>query len=647
VKSAKNKGQPESDLTEQLYRVSSGPGVYLMKDNVGEIIYIGKARNLKKRLASYFTKPFQPDLKTSVLVKKIERFDTILTASEKEALILESNLIKRHKPRYNVFLKDDKRYPSIRLDTGHPYPNLNIVRKIKKDGSMYFGPFVSSIAVRQTLRMINKTFKLRKCKTSDFKTRTRPCLNSQMQRCLAPCCNEVDQNVYLEIVKEVILLLKGSTSDLIRKVKKEMIAAADNHNYETAAVLRDKMFALQKTVEKQIVVSADFIDRDVIGIAGSYELSLITVLIIRGGFLLGTRNFAFSETMSTHAEIIGTFIRQYYEKEPFIPKEILTPILFEDSELIEECLKRIKGEKVSIIWPRRGEKVRLLEMADKNADISLKEEIASLSTDMKILARLQKRIKINRFPERIECFDNSNISGVEPVAGMVVFEKGKSKKSSYRRYKINNISKHDDYAYMYEVLTRRYGKGEKSKPYPDLLVVDGGKGQLNIAVSVVRDLKIEGGFDIIGIAKKDDKKGEMQDKIYKPGRANPINFGKETELLLFLQRVRDEAHRFAISFHRKRRGKASLRSVLDSIPGIGRKRKQILLKHFGSIKKIREASIEELSAVPGMTGKAAESVASRLGGLEAGKGGGQKAGMPARSEVVYPESSKPPDFPAS
>ncbi len=613
VKLELNKSKTGSGITDKLSRVSSGPGVYLMKDRAGEIIYVGKARNLKKRLASYFTKPVQPDIKTSVLVKKIESFDTILTGSEKEALILESNLIKRYRPRYNVFLKDDKRYPSIRLDTSHPYPNLSIVRKIKKDGSMYFGPFVSSTAVRQTLKMINKTFKLRKCKAGDFKTRTRPCLNSQMQRCLAPCCNDVDGNVYREIVKEVILLLKGRTSDLIRKIKKEMISAADNQDYETAGSLRDKMFALEKTVEKQVVVSTDFIDRDVIGIAGSYELSLITVLIVRGGVLLGTRNFAFSETMSTDIETIGTFIRQYYEKEPFIPRQIFTPIFLEDSTLIEECLKNIKGNKVSILWPRRGEKARLLEMAERNADISLKEYIASLSTDMKMIARLKKKIKLNRLPERIECFDNSSISGKEPVAGMVVFEKGKSKKSSYRRYKINTVSKHDDYAYMDEVLRRRYGKGEKSKPYPDLLVVDGGKGQLNIAVSVVKDLRIEGRFDIIGIAKKDEKRGEVQDKIYKPGRVNPVNFGKEGDLLLFLQRVRDEAHRFAISFHRKRRGKSSMRSVLDTIPGIGKKRKQILLKHFRSIKKIREATIEELNAVAGMNRKAAEAVRERLG----------------------------------
>ena len=605
MKSAKNKSHPKTTITDKLSRISSGPGVYLMKDTAGEIIYVGKARNLKKRLASYFTKPVQPDIKTSVLVKKIENFDTILTASEKEALILESNLIKRHRPRYNVFLKDDKRYPSIRLNTKHSYPNLTIIRKIKNDGSMYFGPFVSSIAIRQTLKMINKTFMLRKCKDSDFRTRTRPCLNSQMQRCLAPCCNDVDRNSYQEIVKEVMLLLKGRTSDLIRKVKQEMIVAADNQSYETAAALRDKIFALEKTVEKQVVVSTDFMDRDVIGIASSNELSLITILIVRGGFLLGTRNFTFSETLSTPSEIIGIFIRQYYEKEPFIPKEILTPLHIEDSALIEEYLKNLKGKKVSILWPRRGEKVRLFKMANKNAEINLKEEIISLSTDMDMLARLHKKIKTNRLPMRIECFDNSNISGKEPVAGMVVFENGKPKKSSYRLYKIAKVTKHDDYAYMDEVLRRRFSKGEKSKPYPDLLVVDGGKGQLNIAVSVVKYLKIKGKFEIIGIAKKDEKKGELLDKIFKPGRANPVNFGKERDLLLFLQRVRDEAHRFAVSFHRQRRTKKMIKSSLEEIPNLGEKRIKLLIEHFGSIENIKNASVDDLVKVKGISQKLA------------------------------------------
>ncbi len=622
MKSVLNKSQTISDIQDKVSRVSTGPGVYLMKDSADEIIYVGKARNLKKRLSSYFIRPAQTDIKTGVLVKKISSFDTIVTGSEKEALILESTLIKRHRPRYNVILKDDKRYPSLCLGSKHPYPNLTIVRKIKKDGTLYFGPFVSSIAVRQTLKIIDKTFKLRKCKVKDFKTRTRPCINYQMLRCLAPCCLDVDKKVYEEIVKEVVWFLKGRTPDLIQKIKNEMINASKKQDYESAAMLRDKIFALEKTIEKQVAVSTDFIDRDVIGISRSNELTLITVLIVRRGFLIGTRNFIFAETMSNHGEIIGTFIRQYYEKEPFIPKEILSPVFLEDMLLIEDWLKNIKGEKVNILWPRRGEKASLLEMAARNAQMSLREHIASLSSDIDMLNRLQKRLKTDRLPERIECFDNSSISGKEPVAGMVVFEKGKSKKPFYRKYKIKHVFEHDDYAYMDEVLRRRYGKGKNMKPYPDLLIVDGGKGQLNIALSVVKDLKIEGRFDIIGIAKKDNNKGEVQDKVYKPGRANPVNFGKEQDLLLFLQRVRDEAHRFAISFHRKRRSKTSIRSILDTIPGIGEKRKKILLKHFGSIKKIRAASIEELRAVPGMNKIAAESVAKKLGGWEVRKRGG-------------------------
>lgn len=595
-------------LNEKLTRVPSEPGVYLMKDAGGKVIYVGKARNLKKRLISYFANSKQLDMKTEVLVKKVSTFETIITGTEKEALILESNLIKRHRPRYNVILKDDKRYPSLRLDIKSPYPNLTIVRKIENNGAKYFGPFASSQAVRQTLKMINKTFKLRKCKTKTFKNRSRPCLNYQMGICLAPCCLDVDKTAYNETVKEVALFLKGRTPDLIKKIKKEMISAAKVQDYERAAVLRDKMFALEKTLEKQVSVTTDFKDRDVIAIARSFESSLIMMLFVRGGYLLGTRHFYFTETMSTDAEMIGTFIRQYYEKTHFVPKEILVPIFLEDAPLLEDWLCNIKGAKVSIMCPQRAEKARLVKMAVQNAENELKDHLSSIAADMDVLARLQKRLQMDRIPGRIECFDNSNISGTEAVSSMVVFEKGKPEKSSYRKYKIKTVKEHDDYAYMAEVLKRRYGKGEKSKPYPDLLMVDGGKGQLNIAVSVIKELNLEEDFEIIGIAKKDEKKGETEDKIYKTKRANPVIFGREGDLLHFLQRIRDEAHRFAISFHRKRRTKKSMRSALDPIPGIGKKRKETLFKHFGSIKKIREATIEELSTLPGMNRNVAESV---------------------------------------
>jgi excinuclease ABC subunit C len=588
-------------IQDRLATVPAEPGVYLMKDSGGAILYAGKAQNLKKRLASYFSKTSRLDVKTEVLINKIVDFDTIITASEKEALILESNLIKRYKPRYNVVLKDDKRYPSLRLDLEHLYPKLSIVRKIRKDGGLYFGPYSSAQAVRETLKIINKTFKLRKCSDREFKTRTRPCLNCQMQGCLAPCCRDIDKNIYDEMVKEVILFLKGRTPELIGKIKKKMLAAAEKRDFERAAVLRDKMFALEKTVEKQIAVSTDFMDRDVIAIARLPELSFVTLLFIRGGFLLGSSNFSFTETMSTDAEMLGTFIRQYYEKIHFIPKEILVPVSLEDAALIEDWLKTIKGEKIRILWPRKGEKARLIKMATQNAEKGLKDRLVSLASEMDILTGLQKRLRLNRLPLRIECFDNSNLAGTAPVASMVVFEKGKAVKSAYRRYKIKTVIQPDDYAYMAEVLRRRYGKGEVSKPFPDLLIVDGGKGQLNIAGSVLEDLGLEREFEIIGIAKKDIQRGDDQDKVYRLGRANPINFGKQGNLLLFLQKIRDESHRFAISFHRKRRTADAMRSALDTVPGVGKKRKKILLSHFKSIKRIRMASPEDLSALPGIS----------------------------------------------
>ncbi len=611
-----NNSKPASSLHDKLDRVTSGPGVYVMKDDEDRVIYVGKARNLRKRLASYFsgsrTGLLHPDIKTGILVKKISNFETIITGTEKESLILESNLIKRYRPRYNVILKDDKQYPCLRLNVTNPYPNLTVVRKIKKDGDLYFGPFTSSAAVRKTLKIVHKTFKLRKCKVKDFKNRSRPCINYQMGVCLAPCCLDVDKNRYHEIVKEVTLFLKGRTPDLIQKTKKKMMSAANKQDYEKAAVLRDKMFALEQIIEKQVAVTNDFKDRDVIGIAGSHEYSMITVLFVRSGFLLGTRHFNFSEIISTEEEMIEAFIRQYYEKTPFVPKEILIPTQLEDASLLEELLSRIKGKKVRILGPKRGEKLRLVKLASRNAENSLKEFRASAATDMEILIQLRKRLKMDKIPQRMECFDISSISGTEAVAGMVVFEKGKPNKSLYRKYSLKSVAAQDDYSCMAEVLKRRYGNGEKSKPYPDILMVDGGKGQLNIAVSVIESLKPEQTFQIISIAKKNESKGETQDKIYKPGQVNPVNMGRGGEPLLFLERIRDKSHGFAISFHRKRREKKFIRSALDSIPGVGKKRKATLLTHFKSIEKIRTATLEELSALPGINRNIAESVKKAL-----------------------------------
>ena len=607
---------PAFSVKDKLVKVSSQPGVYLMKDAHDKVIYVGKARSLKKRLASYFARignsTSRMDMKTEILIRKISDFDTIITHTEKEALILESNLIKRYRPRYNVILKDDKRYPSLRLDINNPYPNLTVVRKIAKNDALYFGPFSSSAAVHKTLKIIHKTFRLRKCKQKDFSSRTRPCLNYQIASCLGPCCLDVDNKIYDDIVKEVILFLRGRTPDLIKKIKQEMISAANVHDYEKAAVLRDKMFALEQTLEKQVAVTNDFKDRDVLGIARSDENSMFTLLFIRSGFLIGTRNFKFSETMSTESEMIGAFIRQYYDTTRFVPKEILIPTPLEDAFLTEEMLSKIKKQKVRIMSPKRGEKVRLIKMACQNAKNSLRELIAEVSKDIQLLVRLQQRLKMDRIPFRIECFDNSSISGKDAVSCMVVFEKGKPNKSLYRKYRLKTAIAQDDYACMAEVLNRRYGKGKTSEPHPDILMVDGGKGQLSIAVAVLTSLKLEKKIQLISIAKKNDKKGEIQDKIYKSGQANPVNLGREGDLILFLERIRDESHRFAISFHRKRRSKTLMHSSLDSIQGVGEKRKLILLKHFKSIKKIRAATLEELNALPGISYNIAEKIKNSL-----------------------------------
>jgi len=600
------------DLQAKLPGVSSLPGIYLMKDDTAQVIYVGKAANLKKRLASYFSKPFHTDLKTGILVKKIKTFDTIVTGTEQEALILEANLIRKYRPRYNVILKDDKRFLSLCININESYPNLTLARKIEKNGNLYFGPFVSAGAVHQTVKTINKTFKLRKCKNKKLKNRARPCLNYQMNTCLAPCCLPVDQDAYLKIVKEVILFLKGRTPALIKNIKREMSACAASQDYEQAALLRDRMFALERILERQVVVSNDLKDRDVIGLARSDDYAMITLLFVRGGKLLGKRNFEFKQILADDAGMIGSFMRQYYEKTPFIPSEILTPVLTQDAALSQARFQELKGKKVIIRFPQRGEKVKLIEMARKNADNALKEMLDAIAADTDLLIRLRDRLGMKRIPWRVECFDNSNLSGTEPVAGMVVFEKGKPLKAAYRKYKIKSVQGPDDYASMAEVLQRRYGKGAESEPFPDLLMVDGGKGQLNIAVSIIRELGLEGIFNLIGIAKKDEERGETQDKIYKPGRRNPVNLGKEPDILLFMQRVRNESHRFAITFHRNRRKHTFKRSALDDIQGIGPRRKKALLKHFKSIQKIKEASLEQLSALPGMNRKAAQAVLVKL-----------------------------------
>jgi excinuclease ABC subunit C len=602
-----------AELPQKIAAAPSEPGVYVMRDGQGAILYVGKARNLRKRLAAYFKPSGHGDSKVDALVRRIADVETILTRTEKEALILESNLIKRHRPRYNVVLKDDKRYPSLRIDPTEAYPAFAVVRKIGEDQALYFGPFASAHAVRETLQILNKTFKLRQCKKSEFRVRTRPCLQCQMNGCLAPCCREVPAEVYRDQVLEAILFLRGRTQELIRKIRGEMDQAAGSQEYEKAARLRDKLFALQRTTEKQIAVTTDFQDRDVFAAASAQGAVVITHLTVRGGFLTGTRHFSFPETMATADDLLGLFIRQFYEDRAAVPGQILISHPLEDAALTEEWLAATRGQKVRIHRPERGEKARLLEMAIHNAETELQNVIARRSAGIDMLNRLQRRLKLARYPQRIECADCSTLMGTETVAGMVVFIDGRAEPSAYRTYRIRGVDLPDDYAAMAEILQRRLQKaGDDARALPDLLMVDGGRGQLGVALAVIQDLRLQGAFDVIGIAKKDEGRGETRDKIYLPGRSNPVQFGRDGDLLLFLQRVRDESHRFVIGFHRRRRRAGALTSALDGIRGLGRARRALLMKRFGSVEAMRAATLDELSVLPGFNRRLAETLKTAL-----------------------------------
>lgn len=602
----------ENRLVQQVRNLSTSPGVYLFKDPAGKILYVGKAKNLKKRVQSYFQSGRPHDAKTRVLLTKVASFETIITHTEQEALILEANLIKKHRPRYNIHLKDDKRYPFLRLDVSQSFPNLNIVRKIHNDGARYFGPYASSAAVRQTLKFIHKTFKLRKCRNKTFASRTRPCLNYQMGLCMGPCCLDVAPEIYGAIVDEVTAFLKGRTPDLIRKIKKEMQAAADHQDYEQAAILRDKVIALERTLEKQVSVTTDFKDRDAFSMVSDETISVVAMLRIRGGFLLGGRQFVFESALGDYNDRMSVFLRQFYSEQPEIPAEVLVNHLPRDHAWIESHLNEKRGSKVALMRPLRGEKASLVKMAVENAKRGLQEHRDNLSTHRDVLQRLKNRLQMERLPQRIECFDNSNLSGTLPVAGMVVFRHGRPQPEAYRRYKIKYSGKPDDYAYMAEVLSRRFRKGEEAMPLPDLLLVDGGKGQLNIAMAVVEGMGLAGRFSVAGIAKKDESRGETADKIYLPRRSNPVGLNKDPDLLLFLQRIRDEAHRFAIHYQRRRRASVSVASVLDGIAGIGPKRKRAMLDRFGSVAGIKTATVEELSQLPGISLQMARHIHEKL-----------------------------------
>ena len=632
------------------------PGVYLMKSAAEKIIYVGKAKNLRSRVRSYFTDSKDHSPKTRFLVKQIHHVDYILTGTEVEAFLLEASLIKKHRPRYNIRLKDDKAYPYIRVSTSDRFPRLYLARKVKKDGSLYFGPYTSGAAVWGTIRFLNRTFMIRDCKDAFMVSRKRPCMTHQIGRCTAPCSHYflpdepyVTEGAYKEDIAAAVAFLRGKDKSVVRDLTKKMKQAASEERFETAAKVRDSIEAIKKVLERQAVVNdTSEIDQDVIGFHGGEQGTLIETIHIRSGRVIGNRSH-FLPLLDPNApeedvrEWLVSFINQYYE-DNFIPDELLLPTdLGQDlMRLLEAVLKERGGHDVKVRFPTNEAGHRLLDMANSNASSHFGDYVSKSEAKKRGLEEIQERLKLPGIPTRIECFDISNFQGAETVASQVVFEDGAPNKDQYRRYRIRTVEGPNDFESMREVLTRRFAHEEWEDP--QLVVIDGGKGQLGIALEV---LKAIGRMDIpvVGLAKARSK-GSFSDaeitateeRFYLPGRANPVTFKPGSEAFQILVGIRDEAHRFAITYHRKLREATSLESELDFVVGLGEKRKRLLLTKFANLDEIRAASVEELSKVPGFNRILAERVLlqlneeSQLSGEEGGQAEDQAQAFPPEEE---------------
>ena len=580
----------------KLKQLPVNPGVYLFKDKDDKVIYIGKAKVLKNRVKSYFHSKTH-DSKTTVMVSKIMDLEWIITETEVEALLLENNLVKDYKPHYNISLKDDKTFPFIRI-TNEDYPRVFITRNVEKDGSRYFGPYTNVHNVRKSMKIIHKLFSLRTCRhVLDAKTvasaKVALCLEYHMKNCDGPCQNLVDKLEYQSMISEIIRFLNGHTSELLALIKEKMRVASKTQEYEAAAKYRDQLTILKDYSAKQNVVHTDFYNRDIITIASTEKDAVAVVLRIREGNMIGREHFYMKiRGEKRQQEILKEFIRTYYTTTSFIPKELFAE-LSEELELYEEYLSDLTDHKVKIIRPERGDKAKLFTLAKKNADMLLKDLLLQkLKLDTKpskMVEALQENLNLPVPPIRIEGFDISNIQGTHTVASMVTFVNGVAKRSDYRRFIIKTVEGPDDFASMKEVIGRRYKRViEEKLKYPDLILVDGGKGQLNISKSVLNELNLEN-IPIIGLAKK-------LEEVFIPGYSHPQNIPKTSPALTLLRRVRDEAHRFAITFHRERRDKAMIHSVFDDIKGLGPKRRQILLKNFKDIKEISKSDEKKIAS---------------------------------------------------
>ena len=599
---------------EFLATVSHGPGVYQMLGRT-RVLYVGKARDLRKRLSQYAHFNGPAHAKTAVMLSHVQRVETILTTTEKEALILEASLIKQHRPRYNVILRDDKNYPLIKVTTREEWPRVVVTRRRLRDGNRYFGPYASSTAMRSTLQMLYNQFPLRRCKT--VRERSRPCLNFQMGRCLAPCAGRVDAADYQRMVRDVLLILEGRTDQVVGELTAKMEQAAEALRFEQAAGYRDQIRALARTTEHQAIVADHHLDQDVFGIHRQDASVGIALLFVRGGMITGAQTFFLPEPLGEDDSLLSQTILQYYSTERQPPRELLLPFALEDAEPIGERLAELREGPVALLAPQRGKRMQLMQMAAANAAQIFSERAKKEQSWATLAAALQARLRLERQPEVIECVDISNLQGKQAVGSLVSFVHGDKAAGRYRHYRIRSQDTPDDYAMMGEVLARRLEKGLERDDLPDLLLLDGGKGQLQVAMAALARFDLGGRIDLVAIAKEKAEEGE---KLFRPGRKNPVLLPAHSPVLLYLMRIRDEAHRFGITFHRRLRGREQLQSRLDAIEGIGPKRKQQLLRTLGSLRRVAEADLDTLAAVPGIGPELARQIHTSLHGDDHGTG---------------------------
>jgi excinuclease ABC subunit C len=600
-------------IEERLKEIPTSPGVYLHKDAAGKVIYVGKAKNLRSRVRSYFrARPF--DRKTDALVENISDLEFIVTDNEVEALILEATLVKQHKPRYNIKLQDDKSYPHLKLTVNEPFPKVVITRRIQRDGALYFGPFLPAALARRTIDVINRTFQLRTCDIEIDGKAPRPCLEYHIKRCLGPCVKGLcTPEQYQEAVRDVRLLLEGRNKELADTLEERMMEASEETRYELAAKYRDLRKTVIRLSDQQKMATTSEDDIDIFGYYREGNRLALQLFTMREGHIVGRREFFWEDLADDGfdpAEFLSDVLSQYYASD-YVPREIYVPVDFEDRELLEKALSKRRGKRVRVFFSQRGEKRDMIDLVDKNAKLAFEQRFRILKPDMKrVLEELQETLELPRLPARIDSFDISHIQGAENVAGMVVCENGKMNRSEYRKFRIRGVDGANDVASMREVITRRYRRLlQEGKPLPDLIVIDGGKGQLNGAAEAMRELGLEA-VAMVGIVKPPLRHNDVAYLLLKGREDEPIYLDPHSLILRLLQMIRDEAHRFAVTYHRKRRELRDFTSELTAIPGVGEKRKGRLLRHFGSIQRVAKASVIELTPFVGR--KTAQDIAEHF-----------------------------------